>query len=464
MTEPATAEIRQLLDEEALREWIAQQRWFASKRRSIASIEVVEGVALHDDPVLYLALVQTRFAAGTHELYQLPLGLVRSGIECGPECITSSDDWTVYDALAEPSEVVELMRRIDEGQAIETARGKVSFHVAERRSELAEGATARSVGAEQSNSSIVFDDRFVLKVFRKLEPGINPELEMLRFLTKQGYPNIAPLQGWYEYEGDAFTSTLGVSQTFLTGARDGWDMALDLLQSDADELLARLALLGKVTAELHNVLATDASDPAFSPEQPSQEALALLTATVDEDIEKIFVNLPDDDRLAPIAGRGQDVRERLATRAQVGEGGRAIRLHGDYHLGQTLYRASGWVIIDFEGEPARPLPERRQKRSPLRDVASMLRSFAYVTSAVEILRGQPAPEGFEQRARKVFLGEYLAAVDRALLPPGEAAIANLLSIYELEKAIYELRYELDNRPDWVAIPVAGIRRLLEDDE
>ncbi len=206
------------------------------------------------------------------------------------------------------------------------------------------------------------------------------------------------------------------------------------------------------------------TDPAFSPEQPSQEALALLTATVDEDIEKIFVNLPEDDRLAPIAGRGQDVRERLATRAQIGEGGRAIRLHGDYHLGQTLYRPSGWAIIDFEGEPARPLPERRQKRSPLRDVASMLRSFAYVTSAVDILRGRPAPEGFERRARDSFLGEYLANVERALLPPGEAAIANLLSIYELEKAIYELRYELDNRPDWVAIPVAGIRRLLEDDE
>jgi trehalose synthase-fused probable maltokinase len=213
---------------------------------------------------------------------------------------------------------------------------------------------------------------------------------------------------------------------------------------------------------MHNVLGSDAGDPAFSPEEPSQESLSLLTATVDEDIERLFVRLPDDERLAPIAGRGQDVRERLAARAQMGVGGRMIRTHGDYHLGQTLANPRGWVIIDFEGEPARPLPERRQKRSPLRDVASMLRSFAYVTSAVEILRGQKAPEGFQQRARERFLERYLDRVEQTLLPAGEAPIANLLSIYELEKAIYELQYELDNRPEWVPIPVAGIRRLLEE--
>jgi maltokinase len=155
------------------------------------------------------------------------------------------------------------------------------------------------------------------------------------------------------------------------------------------------------------------------------------------------------------------VRERLTARAQIGVTGRVVRTHGDYHLGQTLHTPRGWVIIDFEGEPARPLPERRQKRSPLRDVAGMLRSFAYVTSAVDILRGQQAPEGFEQRMREQFLAAYFASVDPTLMPAGDAAIANLLSIFELEKAIYELRYELDNRPDWISIPVAGIARLLE---
>ncbi len=219
--------------------------------------------------------------------------------------------------------------------------------------------------------------------------------------------------------------------------------------------------LGEVTAHMHTVLASDASDPAFAPEEPSHEALSLLTATVDEDIERVFTRLPDDPRVADIAGSGQDVRERLGQLAQLGVGGRVIRIHGDYHLGQTLHTPRGWVILDFEGEPARPLPERRQKRSPLRDVAGMLRSFAYVASASEILRDTPAPEGFEQRARTAFLDNYFATIDPSLLPAGEAALEHLLSVFELEKAVYELRYELDNRPDWVSIPVAGIRRLLE---
>jgi maltokinase len=192
--------------------------------------------------------------------------------------------------------------------------------------------------------------------------------------------------------------------------------------------------------------------------------MSLLTATIDEDIERVFTRLPDDDRVAPIAGRGQDVREQIAMRAQVGTGGRAIRTHGDYHLGQTLHRpgAGDWIIIDFEGEPARPLFERRQKRSPLRDVAGMLRSLAYATSASQIMRGIPAPGKFEEQARRTFLENYFSTIDASLLPAGDAAIWNALAIFELEKAIYELQYELDNRPDWLPIPVAGIARLLEE--
>ena len=464
MTEPITSDIRELLDDETLREWIGEQRWFASKRRSVAGIEIVESVTLREEPLLLLALVQTRFATGTHELYQLPLGLRHAADGEAPGCVARNDEWTVYDALADPREALELVARMNVDDEIETEHGHMSFHHVHSPTYIRPDAPARVMGVEQSNSSVVLDDRIALKVFRKLESGINPELEMLRFLTSCQFPNIAPLRGWYEYEGDAFAATLGVSQEFLPQARDGWEMALEQLHTDVDGLIERLGALGAVTAELHGALASDASDPAFSPEEPSQESLALLTATVDEDIERIFVNLPDDERVAPIAGRGQDVRERLAARSQIGAGGRTIRIHGDYHLGQTLFTPRGWVIIDFEGEPARPLPERRQKRSPLRDVASMLRSFAYVASASEILHDRPGPEDFEERAREAFLSGYLGTVDRALLPAGEAAIQNLLSIFELEKAIYELRYELDNRPDWVVIPVAGIRRLLEDDE
>ncbi|MGI8571421.1 MAG: maltokinase N-terminal cap-like domain-containing protein [Solirubrobacteraceae bacterium] len=455
-------EVRRCMDEESLRNWIAEQRWYASKSRSVSGIEVVEGILVGEDPLLYLALVQTRFATGTHELYQLPLGLTPTGSQSRlPHPIASTDGWTAYDALDDPNRLVQLVLRMDDEAEIEASEGTFSFHLADGPSGLSTGASARAMGVEQSNSSLVIENEVALKIFRKLEPGINPELEMLRFLTAHGFRNIAPLRGWYDYDGHALVATLGVAQQFLSAAVGGWELALEEVESAPDAFLERLDSLGAVTAQMHTVLASDAGDPAFAPEEPSQEALSLLTATIDEDIEWIFLRLPDDERIAPIAGRGQDVRERLAARAQIGVSGRVIRTHGDYHLGQTLYTPEGWVILDFEGEPARPLPERRQKRSPLRDVASMLRSFAYVASAVEILRGGKSAPEFEQQARERFLERYFAKVDPTLLPAGEAAIRNLLSIFELEKAIYELKYELDNRPDWISIPVAGIRRLLE---
>jgi maltokinase len=320
----------------------------------------------------------------------------------------------------------------------------------------------RPIGAEQSNTSVVFGDALVLKAFRRVEPGVNPDLELTRFLSERGFPHVPHLAGWYEYEGRLMDATFGILQEFEADGRNGWDLALDELEARPDAFLQRVHSLGEVTGAMHSVLASEAGDPAFAPEEPSDESLALLTATIDEEIERIFVDLrEDDERVAAIVGRGQDVRERLQLRSHIGVLGRLIRTHGDYHLGQTLFTGRGWIVLDFEGEPARPLPERRLKRSPLRDVAGMLRSFAYAASASEILRGVPAPEDWEQRAREAFLDGYLGSVERTLLPPGQEATANLLSVFELEKAVYELRYELNNRPDWVGIPVAGIARLLE---
>jgi trehalose synthase-fused probable maltokinase len=214
---------------------------------------------------------------------------------------------------------------------------------------------------------------------------------------------------------------------------------------------------------MHSVLASDANDPAFAPEEPSEESLSLLTATIDEEIERAFLELPHDPAVAEIEGRGEEVRDRLRMLSHVGARGKLIRHHGDLHLGQTLLAPDGtWIVLDFEGEPARPLLERRRKRSPLRDVAGMLRSFAYAASTSELQHGVPAPEGWEDDAREAFLSGYKEAVDPVLMPPSEGALRTLLSIFELEKAVYELRYELNNRPDWVRIPVAGIRRLLEE--
>jgi predicted trehalose synthase len=408
-----------------LEEWVTAQRWFASKSREVASVNVLAAVQLSASPQLGLELVETRFQAGTHELYQLLPG--------------------------EEGALTVIARML----GAETAVGGVSFHGG-----LQPGGDVRPMGAEQSNSSVVFGEEQVLKVFRRVEPGVNPELEMLRFLSTRGFANIAALTGWYDYSGELMQATLGIMQEFVGEARDGWQLALD----DPAGVLARIGELGAATGEMHTVLASDPTDVAFSPEEPSAEALSLLTATIDEQIERAFLDLPaDNPALEPIIGRGEEVRDRLQLMSHVGVGGRLIRHHGDYHLGQTMLRDAGWVILDFEGEPARSLLERRRKRSPLRDVAGMLRSFAYAASAAELLRGVPAPEGWEEHARAAFLDAYLETIDPTLLPAGRPATDKLLQIFELEKAVYELRYELNNRPDWVAIPVAGIARLLQED-
>jgi maltokinase len=453
------------LDEATFQQWIVAQRWFGSKAREVAHIEVSECVPLREEvPQLALALVEARFGEGTHETYQVPLGARPAQEGWNERVIGTADGWTVYDALADPATGRELLHRMRSGSQETVEEGTLRFRwAASAGAELGGTVDVRPVGVEQSNSSIVFGEALILKAFRRVEPGVNPELELLRFLSERGFPNIAPLAGWYEIEGRFIDATLGILQEYLAGARDGWELALEEVASDPDGLLGRLRALGEVTGELHTVLGSDSQNPDFAPDQPSQEALSLLTADVDEQIERIFLDLPETEAVAPIAGRGQDVREKLQLLSNIGAGGRVIRTHGDYHLGQTMLSDRGWVILDFEGEPARPLPERRLKRSPLRDVAGMLRSFSYVTAGARLLRGVEVPEDWEDRARDAFLEGYFERVEPSLLPPGEAPTRQLLAVFELEKAVYELRYELNNRPDWVGIPVAGILRLLESE-
>ena len=456
------------LDGDAVGAWLSAQRWYASKSRPISHLDIEEAVEISADPSLTTVLAQVRFATGAHELYQLPLSLLAPA-EVGdrPVVAQATDGRVAVDAVADPELARLLLRAMDSGLSVDTGGGCMRFRHVQHTGPLPLDHAARPMGVEQSNSSIVFGEETVLKVFRRVEPGINPELEMLRFLTAREFANIATLRGWYEFDGRSLAATLGVAQQFLPDATGGWELALRQIREDPAAFIAELGALGRVTAQLHNTLASDFSDPAFSPEEPSAEALGLLVATIDEDIERVFTRLPDDERVAPIAGRGQDVREHISQRAQLGVGGRAIRTHGDYHLGQTLHRPAvgspdaAWVIIDFEGEPARPLFERRLKTSPLRDVAGMLRSFAYATSAVAIMHDHPAPGQFENQARQTFLEQYFSTIDPSLLPAGETGVLNLLAIFELEKAVYELQYELDNRPDWLPIPVAGIARLLE---
>jgi maltokinase len=432
------------LTEDILVEYVAAQRWYASKGREVAHAAVVDCAEL---PGAVIALVEVRFPEGTHDTYQLVAG-------------------DTLDGLSEPSVTRELVQRIRAGVAQPTrADGTIFFQSVERFAERgADLVSARVIESEQSNTSVVFDDELILKVYRRLEAGINPELEMLRFLGERGFENMAALHGWYAYHGRPAESTLGILQEFVPDGLDGWDLALDELAQAPDRFLERLRRLGEVTGSMHTVLASDPSDPNFAPEEPSLEALGLLTATVDEEIERAFLDLPDDiEALEPIRARGEEVRERLRQRTYAGAAGRTIRTHGDFHLGQTLWSREDWVILDFEGEPARSLPERRRKRSPLRDVAGMLRSFAYAATAVELLRGTEAPPGLEERARAEFLAGYMQTVDASIVPPGREAFDKLLSVFELEKAVYELQYELNMRPDWVPIPVAEILRILEEE-
>jgi len=437
-------------DERELIEYVTTRRWYGAKSRTVAHSQLLDSVVLRTaEPQFALALVEMRYETGAHDIYQLVYAL--------------RDDRFEVDALDDPAAARELVHAMRSGLTLQGVEGLIEFRPLEGFAGLGrELMDARAVGAEQSNTSVVFDDELILKVFRRLEPGINPELEMLRFLTEHEFANIAALGGWYAYSGGPLGATLGILQEFVRDGLDGWELALDEICDSPEAFDERLHRLGEVTGAMHTVLGSDSNDPAFAPETPSVEALALLTATVDEEIERVFLTLPEnDERLAPIAGRGEEVREQLRLLTHAGSAGKAIRTHGDYHLGQTLWSDGDWVILDFEGEPARSLTERRRKRSPLRDVAGMLRSFAYVASAVELLRGQRAPEGWEERARARFLEGYLATVDPVLLPSGHVAIERMLAVYELEKAVYELQYELNNRPDWVAIPVAGIQRLIE---
>jgi maltokinase len=456
------------IDESALVEHVRGQRWFGAKSRELVGATVLDVAMLREiEPPLYLVLAELRYPEGTHDLYQLLLG---------PE-------EELHDALSDDSPAREVLYMIRSGAKVSGTDGSVEFHAVPGFAGLGRELTvARRIESEQSNTSVVFDDELILKIFRRLEAGLNPELELLRFLSEREFPYVPALGGWYAYVGRPLEATLGILQTFAPGAIDGWELALRELERAPDEFLGRLRRLGEVTGSLHTTFGSDAADPAFAPEEPSSESLALLTATIDDEIESVFSELPEsNEAVAPILGLGEDVRERLRGLTQLGSMGKLIRHHGDYHLGQVLWASAGeapgrapaasptalaatgdWLIIDFEGEPARTLAERRRKRSPLRDVAGMLRSFAYAASAAPILRGVEVPADWEQRAREEFLGGYLETVEDTLLPPSDEAIHRLLAIFELEKAVYELRYELDNRPDWVSIPVAGILRLLSD--
>jgi trehalose synthase-fused probable maltokinase len=452
-----TRELVLALPEDELRAFVLAQRWYGSKTEDLAHVRAVDAFPLRRDGErqLAVALVEARYQAGTHDLYNVPVGLRRGG-----EGFASVDGWGAVDALADDELVRELVAMMRAQESFELPEGTLEFRSLE---ELGEPGEVRAMGAEQSNTSVVLDEQLVLKLYRKLEAGVNPELELLRFLTERGFPSIASLEGWAAHAGQPLDATLAILQHYVPGRKDGWALALDdVAGGGRNGFVAQVRRLGAVTGAMHSVLASEPGDPAFCPEEPGAEAIALIVARIDEEIEQVFSGLPDDPVLEPIAGRGEELRDRLQAIGQSGALGRLIRHHGDYHLGQVLWTEAGdWVVLDFEGEPARPLHERRHKRSPLRDVAGMLRSFSYAASASSLERGIEAPVGWEGQVRDEFLAGYLDEVDPAIVPSGPA-LERVLHLFELEKALYELRYDLGHRPAWARVPVAGIQQLLEE--
>jgi maltokinase len=440
---------------------IASQRWFGGKSKDVLDARVLDaGVTQGEPPILAIAIVEVRYGLQTHDLYHLPLGFRPTGDGWTASVIAETEGWVVYDAISDPELARRMLELMRTNGALETGEATIAFRPT---GELpAEVGAVRPMGADQSNSSLVLDDQLTLKLYRRIEPGMNPELEVLRFLTERSFEHTASLEGYMSYEGRPLESTLAIVQEFVHSDGDGWELALDTLARQEVEWLPEHARrLGEVTALLHNALASDPTDPHFAPEEPSSEALALLAASVDEEIEQVFASLPDLPTLEQVRGRGEEVREHLRLLTNIGHVGRVIRTHGDYHLGQVLWtQERDWLILDFEGEPARSVPERRRKTSPLRDVAGMLRSFAYA-SAAKIQREVDPPADWEERCRTEFLDGYFDTADATLLPASRDQAERLLAVFELEKAVYELRYELHNRPDWVAIPVAGILRMLE---
>ncbi|HEX4519105.1 MAG TPA: hypothetical protein VH063_05940 [Gaiellaceae bacterium] len=425
--------------ESDLLEFVTAQRWYGARTREAVGAAVLDSARFDGEPELRQLILEISFSSGTHEVFQLVT-------------TAADDDLAAAELLGRPEFARELVRLAAERVTVPTESGEVSFCSFDSLGDVPEKASP--IGTEQSNSSVVLDESLIVKLYRRLEAGVNPELELLRFLALHEFPNVPELAAWWSYSGPLMDATLGIAQRYVPGAVDGWTLALDELPSDPQAFLGRVGRLGEVVGAMHAVLASDSEDPAFAPEEASAEMLALLRATVDDEIEQVFEHLPDADAVAPIAGCGDAVRDLLGELSSFGSIGRIIRHHGDLHLGQALVADDDWFVVDFEGEPARSLPERRAKRSPLRDVAGMLRSFAYVAHVAG------CDESVEANARELFLEAYMGLAESAGILPPSHQVMRLLETFELEKAVYELRYELAHRPDWVHIPVAGIESLL----
>jgi maltose alpha-D-glucosyltransferase/alpha-amylase len=519
-----------------LPDYLRSRRWFRAKAQKIHSVTLADciPVALSHDrsqAQSMMALVRVEFAEGREQTYVLPLLPVAAGLATEEERAQSilslrhqetASETLLCDALANQGFLSTLLEAVRANRSYAGHGGEILARATSALPSLlpdsAPSPAGRILTAEQSNTSIVYGDRLILKFYRSVEEGINPDLEIGQFLTEKAhFPHTPALGGSLEYQtSDGKAMTLGILQAFVPNQGDAWSFTLRLLRvwlaqaiahpkrdrfgaaapvsaslresrpTDIAERLeahvAFMGLLGRRTAEMHCALASG-TDPAFLPEpftpafrESLQGSLHDMTVTIFDLLRLKSETLAGSMEQAVRESAKLEEDVLLAFHAILEKDFEAMRtrIHGDYHLGQVLFTGSDFLIIDFEGEPARPIQERRAKRSPLQDVAGILRSFHYAehSAYLEFAEGvQFSDENlalirallplWRETASKRFLAEYRAAAGDALfLPKQSGETEALLRLHLLEKAVYELGYELNNRPAWLPIPLHGIQELI----
>jgi maltose alpha-D-glucosyltransferase / alpha-amylase len=510
---------------EALPGFLGARRWFAAKREEIERVEVAVQAALDDSSLLTLLRVHVATDGPEPQLYFLPLSAawedggdadISALVPHAPAKLRRRSRMGVlYDALADEDFCREVVAAMGENREVSLRGGSVRFSRTGVYDDLTRdergGATGvRRVGVEQSNSSVIIDERLILKAYRRLQRGTNPDLEIGRYLTEEvHFENTPPVAGAIEYEEPgAEPVTLALLQGFVANQGDGYSYTVDYLgrylehhlltswspeeQEGADAqrgepegmetfFVGLMHTLGLRTGELHAALAAPTDDEAFSPDPAAREEVAGWVESVVAEVGSTFElleqrrgGLPEEVRpgLDRLLASRETVAGRIGTIADVGFAAVKTRYHGEYHLGQVLVVNNDFEIIDFEGEPGRPLSERRAKHSPLRDVAGMLRSFDYAAQAAlsnlgaeraDRLRSlEPRVERWKRRAREAFLDAYgEGARGCASHPQNPYHFAKLVELFTFEKALFEIRYELDNRPTLVGIPIRAILALIE---
>ncbi|MCY7364545.1 MAG: phosphotransferase [Frankiaceae bacterium] len=438
----------------ALTAWLPRQRWYGGKGTPVRSVVIEHEERLPGPVDVRHTLLRVTDEAGGTERYQLLLGYSDEELEprLKPGEVGQVKGQHVFDAVHDRETTGVLLDLLAQSRSL-------SRLVFTGSGDLHTGLPARVMGAEQSNTSIVYGDEYILKLFRRVQPGLNPDLEVSRALAQAGSPHVAAPVGWLEGTVDGQTTTLAMMQVFARNATEGWAMATasvrDLFaEADlhADEVggdfAAESERLGVATAEVHALMTQSLPTAVAGPDE-SVDTARQLHARLDAALEVV----PE------LAAHADALRAAYDQVAQLTGPVPVQRVHGDYHLGQVLRTQDGWLLLDFEGEPARPLAERTALMSPLRDVAGMLRSYDYAARHLLAERGGDAQLAYRatewaERNRSAFCDGYAAA---AGADPRDDAV--LLRAFELDKAVYEVVYEARNRPSWLPIPVGSIQRL-----